>query len=137
MTARNPRKPPLFGTPPPLPRRVRIHGRWFKVGIARGLQKTREDGDWGDSNTLDRTIRVSNKASPLNEERWHILWHEFVHMILAQSGVSELLGDKTEEAIVLAMEHAWEDILRLARIRLQRAPVNPNSNQKSHTPEEV
>lgn len=118
---------------PELPRRVKIQGRWYKVRVARNLQKTREDGDWGDSNALSRLIRVSNKAQL--EERWRILWHEFVHMVLAQGGVSELLGTKTEEAVVLALEHAWEDVLALAAsMSRPRVPNIPKS--KKVTPPE-
>lgn len=121
--------------PPPLPRRVRIQGRWFKVRLARNLQRTREDGDWGGSHSIEQLICVSNKASPLTEERWQILWHEFCHMVLAQAGVSELLGTKTEEAIVLAFEHVWEDVRRLVRLRDSRQPGNPTiENKKTTTP---
>lgn len=122
------------GAPPPLPRRVRIHGQWFRVRLARNLQSTREDGTWGDSESLERLIRVSNKASPLTEERWRVLWHEFVHMVLAQAGVSELLGTKTEEAIVLALEHVWEDVLRLARARDRRQAGPAGGDKQKATP---
>lgn len=94
-----------------LPRTTVIRGTPFAVKVARNLQTTREDGHFGESNPMDKEIRISNKLSAT--ERWQVLWHEVVHMLLAQAGLTEHVNIKTEEAIVLAVEHAWPDICRL------------------------
>lgn len=97
---------------PRLPRRHKVRGVEYKIAVARSLHEHGE-GTLGYSNSLERIMKVWAKASPA--ERWQILWHELAHQILAQAGIDEILGRKTEEAVVLAFEHAWDDVREFCR----------------------
>lgn len=115
-----------------LPKSVMISGRRFRIELSDELQG--EDGEnpetnhWGDSNTVHRRIRVASAAP--SDQHAQILWHEFVHMVWGVAGTSEVIDEKTEEALVLALEHAWPDVVKLVN-SIKRA----KSNKKKGRPE--
>lgn len=50
----------------------------------------------------------------LSDENWrNTLNHELIHMMLWVSGISEMLGEKSEEAIVKAIELGFASVLIL------------------------
>jgi hypothetical protein len=101
--------------PANLPKTVTITGAKFTVTLDPLDRKSREaeEGDWGESHSLTQTIKISSFLEP--EERSRVLWHEFVHMVLARAGLDEMLGPKLEESVVLALEHAWDDVQQLVK----------------------
>lgn len=66
-----------------------------------------EDGEElsGDCDVNHRRLRISTTENETEEQAESTLLHETIHGILGVSGVSALLEDKVEEAIVLALEN--------------------------------
>jgi hypothetical protein len=101
-----------------IPKEITITGAVFEVSRPEHLQTAEDfakgDGDFGFSDASSQMIGVSDKIQ--NEDlAVQVLWHEFVHMVLARAGLDYLLGDKKEEAVVLAMEYAWDDVVALVK----------------------
>ena len=82
-----------------LPKRLTIMGHAIEIKQVATLP----DEDHGRCDPLAKTISIS-KQYPI-EQRWLTLYHEAAHMVLALTGLSELLTTELEEAIVLALEH--------------------------------
>lgn len=57
----------------------------------------RKDGLLGTYDGTERVIRVRNDMPEANV--YQVLGHEMMHMILNDSGVSQLVGGKMEEAV--------------------------------------
>ena len=84
---------------PPLPKKLTILGHPIKVVLVSKL----EDDNHGDCDHIKRTIRIST-SYPLDQQ-WATLYHECTHMVLGLTGLSELLTDNLEEAVVVAIEN--------------------------------
>lgn len=72
---------------------------WTPLGLLPVLDKRLDDalGDWDNSR---RVIRLDVEISPVSG--WQVIGHEQMHQILDDSGVSELLSRKQEEAVCRA-----------------------------------
>jgi hypothetical protein len=72
---------------------------WTPLGMLPVLDKRLDDalGDWDNAR---RIVRLDTEISPVSG--WQTIGHELMHSILDDSGVSELLRPKQEEAICRA-----------------------------------
>lgn len=89
-----------------LPTYISVLGHTFTI---KQVPKLADDGH-GECNVDERTIKIST-AYPL-ASRQSTLRHEAIHAILGITGLTELLSDELEEAIVVAIENALTEELR-------------------------
>jgi len=82
------------------PKKVIILGREFEV---KSPTKVGDDDHYGDCDGAERVIRV--RASLKGESFEDVLLHETIHGVLYTAGISEMLGDRLEEALVVALEN--------------------------------
>lgn len=85
---------------------VQVHG--VKVSIS-----VEDTGDKHGEFSSDENLITIGEGSKLCPFR--ILSHEMTHAGLMISGVSEVLDEKTEEAICVAMEGTFGPLLRLLK----------------------
>jgi Zn-dependent peptidase ImmA (M78 family) len=80
-----------------------ILGKKFDVVYTKAMDKD----DYGETISMERVIRINIQKA---EWTWRpTLVHEMVHAILGVTGHTELLDEKTEEALAIALEHGFED----------------------------
>jgi len=89
----------------PLPKTITISGKQFKIQVS----DLSEEGLHGDSSNDTKIIRISSKLSP--KDQFATLFHECIHMSLEISGISYMLTDQMEEAIVRCVEYAIYPLL--------------------------
>jgi len=65
----------------------------------------------GDCDVVRREIRISTHMSP--DIQVSTLFHECVHAALGVSGVANQLSEELEENIVVCIEHAFEESIKL------------------------
>jgi len=70
-----------------------------------------DPSDFGESNGSERTIRIRD-TSPFHPST---LLHEICHQVLYVSGLTNLLTDELEEAIVTALEHGLFPYFRIPK----------------------
>jgi hypothetical protein len=85
-----------------LPKTVKVSGKEFQVKVS----DLTAEGLHGDVDVEKRLIRIGKGTLAIQKST---LFHERIHAALALGGVSALLSDKLEEAIVLCIEHAFSD----------------------------
>ena len=90
-----------------IPTTITIMGIKFKVDV---LDLTKEYL-CGDSCLAKKLIRINSQQTL--EEQKSTLYHECLHMALHISGVSSLLTDDLEEAIVICIENAIFPLIKL------------------------
>jgi hypothetical protein len=84
-----------------IPKRVRVAGHWIKV---------RWDdlgGVFGQYDQDKMEIVLSNNIKGDPDTAWETLYHEMMHASLGLSGLAEILGETTEEAIVRNVEYIF------------------------------
>jgi hypothetical protein len=81
----------------PLPASIYIAGHCFSVDLVALEDK------YGDCDIAERKIRI-NPDKPLDLQ-WQTLFHEVCHAVLGIGGLAEMLDEKEEEAIVLALDN--------------------------------
>ncbi len=59
----------------------------------------------GHMDSSTRQIEISVKANPTPDLQEQTLLHEIIHICLNNSGLSEAMGEKLEEATTVALEH--------------------------------
>jgi len=66
-----------------------------------------EDSDhtYGDTDGHEKRIRISTVRNNTKNKLKTTLLHEITHAVLAESGLTQILGDATEEAVVCAIEN--------------------------------
>lgn len=67
--------------------------------------------DYGETKIFARSIRIGQSCDS-SEKRASTLLHELIHAALGTAGHDEILGDKTEEALVVCLEHALMPLLQ-------------------------
>ena len=90
--------------------KVQILGRTWTRKYVDSLDEYKESGDGdvhGVTLTEEATMLINN-SRPLREQQWAKL-HESLHAVLSTSGLSQLLDEKTEEAIVTCLENYLVD----------------------------
>jgi len=94
-------------TQPKLPTSIRVLGVPFTIEWDAELS----GDDYGESNVFERRIRIGASCDNA-EKRATTLLHELIHAALGTAGHDELLGDSTEEAIVVCLEHALMPLVK-------------------------
>lgn len=94
---------------PPLPRRLKGAGGPITVRL---VKRVRVEGEscWGSWEPSTRTVRLE-KGAPI-EHQWRTLHHEWMHAVLHDSGIQELLSEEGQEALCQAIACA-----RIAEMR--------------------
>lgn len=87
-----------------LPETITILGCTYKVEVT-----DLPDDEYGETLGYERIIKIAKNHDVSNVQR--TLFHEAVHAALHTSGCTALLHEKQEEAIVMAMEHAFSDYI--------------------------
>lgn len=77
------------------------------------VKQVDEEHNAGETDGSKRIIKISTTENPTEELKHSVLVHEYLHAVLYVTGQSERLGEKEEESLVLAMEHALAQIIRL------------------------
>jgi ssRNA-specific RNase YbeY (16S rRNA maturation enzyme) len=91
------------------PSRVSVLGYEMKIVYAPiGQQPEALDGNMTFD---DRTITIDTKL--VGKQLEDTLLHEIIHAILHISGLAFLLDDKSEEAVVRALEHGLSPLVKL------------------------
>lgn len=115
-----------------IPKEISITGAVFRVELSPDLQESvhDDDGDFGQSHSVTQVIKISDKIEDEGTQE-RVLWHEFCHMVLARAGADHMLGKKMEETAVLALEHAWDDVVALVKATER---TSKRSNRKRGAP---
>ena len=92
--AKKPAKPSKSKT---LPKSIIIAGHSFSV------EEMLLEDKHGECDVAGRKIRINSESSL--EMKWHTLFHEVLHAVLGIAGLSEILEEKVEEAVVLSLDH--------------------------------
>ena len=87
-----------------------VMGIQFEVQYVKQVD---EDHNAGETDGTKRTIKISTTQNPTEELKHSVLVHEYLHAVLYVTGQSERMGEKEEESLVLALEHALADKIRL------------------------
>lgn len=81
-----------------IPNHVYPCGKKFKVTVGSMPLNT-----YGETHGVDKTITLN--GSPKKKRHLHsTLYHEYIHAILHCTGLSQMLSEELEEALVVAME---------------------------------
>lgn len=82
---------------PPLPKRLHGTGGPIKVKLVKRSQD--EDGDdaWGTWEPSTRTIEIE-RGAPL-EHQYRTLYHEWMHSVLADAGIVNMLSGEAQEML--------------------------------------
>ena len=88
---------------------INILGVEFKI-IYMNLES---EGLFGDCNVGTRTIRIGSNHPP--ETQHSTLWHECIHAAIGVAGLNNLLTTELEEALVICLEHAFNDHVDLMK----------------------
>ena len=83
-----------------LPKEIKVLGRTFEVKYPKKVDK---EDSYGETNGPERVIKIRSTLSTSVTE--DTLLHETIHAILYTAGISELLDEDKEEAIVVALEN--------------------------------
>jgi hypothetical protein len=94
-----------------LPKEVTILGREHTVKV----EKCSSEEDMGEMLRGYRTIRIS--PSHPKDTLESTLFHECVHAALYTAGLSELLTEDQEEAVVICMESAFAHAIDLDKLK--------------------
>ena len=70
----------------------------------RVVYTTWTDGQWGECDLDNKTIKLSEACLDDPAQQWLTLVHEVTHMILGITGLAFLDGSNSEEAIVRCIE---------------------------------
>jgi hypothetical protein len=73
-------------------------------------QSVDKEKSYGETQGFERLIKI--KDSLKGEVYEATLMHEIIHAILHTSGISEMLGEELEEAIVVSLEHGLIQIYK-------------------------
>lgn len=82
---------------PALPKIVYGIGGPITVTIVDACRGEKGEDAWGTWTPETRAIEIDRKA--LIEHRWRVLGHEMAHAVLADTGLVNLLGDESQEAL--------------------------------------
>jgi len=93
------------------PTSVMILGTKFRIEYPEIIQDESEQV-CGSMTGDERLIKISLKENPTELQLHSSLVHEIVHACLYVSGLSQVLDDKLEEAVVVALEHGIGPIFR-------------------------
>lgn len=80
---------------------IEVFGQRWAVRVV-GQDRLCEDSE-GECHFETREILISNRLD--GPQRDSVLIHEVIHAILCVSGMSEILGDRLEEAVITAIEN--------------------------------
>ena len=93
---------------PPIPKVVRCPGGDVPVSVVpkKEMQKWADKGEelLGYYNEKDRYIWVLREMPP--EQRWRVFYHEWSHVLLEDSGITNGLNHEMEEALCDAISAA-------------------------------
>ncbi len=89
---------------------IDVMGIAFKVLFVKQVD---EEHNAGETDGAKRIIKISTTENPTEELKYSVLVHEYLHAVLYVTGQSERMGEKEEESLVLALEHALADKLKL------------------------
>ena len=89
-----------------IPKSVRVGGIKVKV-IWCDM-----DDKWGDFNQDKREIRLSRQLNKKPKDTLLTLVHEMAHASFRLTGLSEVMGDETEEAVVRNIEQIFIPAIR-------------------------
>lgn len=84
-----------------LPKSLKIGGLTYKVKVGPGCGG---DDNFGWTNNDARVIELNSDNCKTEELLWETFRHEAMHAVMHISGLKFILGEKTEEAVVRAME---------------------------------
>ena len=84
---------------------IPVFGIPFKVQFVEEVDK---DNSYGETEGPERTIKIRQSLPPELLEA--TILHEICHAVLYTAGVSELLDENLEEAIVVAMENGLSQL---------------------------
>lgn len=97
-----------------LPKTIKILGRNFEINYKPNLKE--EDGNYLYGETFGRDLRIDINSSISLQMQKDTLFHEAIHAALEVSGLTGLLDDKLEEAIVTCLEHAFAHIVDVSAL---------------------
>lgn len=90
-------------------------GKDFAVNYVANLRDSDAKEDlYGETDGRARFININ--ASHTREEQESTLFHESVHAALAVAGLDHILSEKTEEALVTCIEHAFSHIVDVYKL---------------------
>jgi len=80
-------------------------GARYKLHYFSNIKTGDGDNIFGDTDKNKKLIRIDLKYCKSDSMLTSTLLHEFIHAILGQTGLDNLLTDEVEEAIVVAIEN--------------------------------
>ena len=92
-----------------LPETIQILGKPFQIRYIANLKDKTDPEELLYGATHGREFQIDiNSSYPIDIQR-KTLFHEAMHGALAVAGLTHLLDDKIEEAIISCFEHAFAD----------------------------
>jgi hypothetical protein len=80
------------------------------VDTQGAVWKTGDEIEFGETDIYEHKIHFNPKQSAVQMHSTRL--HEYIHAILQVSGVNELLDEKSEEAVVKAIEHGLAPLIK-------------------------
>lgn len=94
-------------------RRLIILGQTWTVIYVESLTEGSEAPVYGSTDIDRRIIKIATAVNNTPALLQSTLLHEVIHAVLGIAGVSAMLTERTEEAIVLALESGLSPLVRL------------------------
>ncbi len=94
-----------------LPRSISVLGKVFTVKLVANLKDSDGSPLFGITDPNSRTITLCSSADQASLES--TFFHELIHATLAVAGVSELLDEKLEESLTVALENGLSGLYTL------------------------
>lgn len=90
---------------------IPVAGKRVSVQYLTRVPGDSEDSDvFGDTTEDGLEIRISKSKHKSEREVFNTIFHEIKHSAVTIIGISHLLGDKLEEALVTGVENAVADL---------------------------
>lgn len=97
-----------------MPKKVKILGKLFDINYQSNLKDKEDPAEalYGEMHGREFVIDINSSYGRKIQE--DTLFHEAMHAALAVSGLSHLLDEKIEEAIISCFEHAFSHAVNTA-----------------------
>ena len=94
------------------PKSVCVLGQDFSIEYKPKVVVGDNDECYGLTHVKDFTIQISSTENKTPEQMEATLLHEVIHAVLGVSGLTELIDDKTEEALVVSLENGLKELYK-------------------------
>lgn len=109
----------------PLPKKIMVMGKEFDVRYTDNLHDEDRQELYGETHGREFRININTKYS--YEAQRITLFHEAIHAALSVSGLTHLLTEKLEEALVSAIESSFADAVDVYALTAPEVDKKPKT----------